>query len=147
MSSENGINLLSAKAGVHAHDQNVVEHGEHVIEQVDTRCRIEDHARLHAVVANVLDGAMQMDAGFVVHADPVSPRFGEGGDELICILDHEVAIERQLCDLAQRLHDRWPKRDVGDEVAVHHVDVNDSTAAALGGSDIFRQPGEVCRQY
>ena len=40
-----------------------------------------------------------------------------------------------------------PERDVGDEVAVHHIDVNDRTAAALGCSDLFREPCEVCRQY
>jgi hypothetical protein len=32
-------------------------------------------------------------------------------------------------------------------MAVHHVDVNDSAAAALGCSDAFREPREVCRQY
>jgi hypothetical protein len=42
-----------------------------------------------------------------------------------------VAIERQRRDGANGLDDRRPKGDVGDEVAVHHVDMHDG-AAALG---------------
>src|ERR1700733_2987825 len=88
-----------------------------------------------------------MDTGLVMDADPVGASLGEGGDEVVRILDHEVAIERQFCDSTQRLHDGRAERDVGDEVAVHHIDGNGRPAAALACSHLFREPCEVCRQY
>jgi hypothetical protein len=78
----------------------VVEHGEHIVEEIDPGSRIEDHAGLHPMIADVLDGAVQVDAGFVVDPDPIGARLGEGGNEIVGILDHEVAIERQSCDFA-----------------------------------------------
>ncbi len=41
------------------------------------------------------------------------------------------------------LHHRRPEGDVGDEVAVHDVDVDDGAAAALGCRDFVGQMGEV----
>ena len=41
-------------------------------------------------------------------------------------------VEGQRRGLAHGLHDRRADREVGDEVAVHHVDVHEAGAAALG---------------
>ena len=43
----------------------------------------------------------------------------------------------------QRLHHRRADGDVGDEVAVHHVHVNQIGAAALDGGDVAPERGEV----
>ena len=82
-------------------------------------------------------------AGLVVHADPVGPGVGKGGDELVGVLDHQVAIERQAGGLAQALDHRGADGDVGDEMAVHDVDVDDGAAAALGRGNLVGQVGEV----
>ena len=44
---------------------------------------------------------------------------------------------------ADRLHHRRPEGDVGDEVAVHDVDVDGARAAALGGGDVLAEAREV----
>jgi len=54
----------------------------------------------------------QVDAGFVVDADQLAPA-REGRDEVVRVLDHKVAVERQFGDLAQGLYDGEDKRDVG----------------------------------
>jgi hypothetical protein len=41
------------------------------------------------------------------------------------------------------LHDGRAEGDVGDEVAVHHVHVDDGSAAALGAGDLVGEVGEV----
>ena len=64
---------------------------------------------------------------FLVHRNPVGARIGERRNVLVGILDHQVTIQRQLGHLAQRLHHRRPDGDVGHEVAVHHVHVQQAT--------------------
>ena len=82
-----------------------------------------------------------MAAGFDLDGDHVGAGFGEGGDELVGILDHEVAVEREGGDGADGLDDGRAEGDVGDEVAVHDVDVDDGAAAGGGAADFV---GEVC---
>ena len=56
----------------------MMDHGQDIDDEVDPRGRIEDHARLHAVVKDQLQRAVQVRAGLVVDADPVGARLGEG---------------------------------------------------------------------
>ena len=74
--------------------------------KVDPRGRIQDHARLHAVMNDQLERAVQMRAGLVVDADPVGSGLGKRRDEFIGVIDHQVAVERQVGGLAQALHHR-----------------------------------------
>ena len=91
----------------------------------------------------MLDGTVEMAAGLVVDADPVGSGIGKRGDEVVGILDHEVAIEGQACGLAQALDDRRAEGDVGDEVAVHDVDMDDGSATAFGCGNLVGEVREV----
>jgi hypothetical protein len=88
-------------------------------------------------------GFVQMAAGLVVDAHPVGPGLGKGGDELVRVLDHQVAVERQMGHLAQALDHHWPNGDVGHKMAVHHIHVDDGSAAPAGRGDLIRQMGEI----
>ena len=81
-----------------------------------------------------------------MHRDHGSARVGEGLDVAIRLHDHEVNVERKLRHVANRPHDRRSDSDVRDEMAVHHVDVNQIGASALGGCDRLAERGEVCRK-
>ena len=87
-----------------------------------------------------------MAAGLVVDADPVGPGVGKGGDEFVGVLDHQVAVERQVGGFAQALDDRRPDGDVGHEMAVHDVHVDDGAAAALGSRNFLGQVRKIRRQ-
>ena len=81
-----------------------------------------------------------------MHADPVGPGIGKGGDELVGVLDHQVAIEGQVGRLAQALHHRRPEGDVGHKMPVHDVHVDDRAAAPLGRGDLVGKPRKIRRQ-
>jgi len=138
-----GNEFLAAEAGVHAHDEDVVNHGQNVTQQQDRRGGIEDDAGLHVVIGDVGEGAVEVGAGLVMDADPIRAGFGEGRDEVVGILDHQVAIEWKLRRFAQRFDDRWAEGDVGHKVAVHDVDVDDGAAAFFGRRDGVGQVSEV----
>ena len=80
-----------------------------------------------------MESAVEVNAGFLMDGDPVDASFGEGGDKSVRPFDHEVAIEGDLGGLAKRRDYRWADRKIGDEVAIHDVDVED------GGSAIDRR--------
>ena len=58
-----------------------------------------------------------------VHRAAVRPGVGEVLQVAPGLGHHQVAVEEQRRVAAQRRHHRRPDRDVGDEVPVHHVDV------------------------
>ena len=139
-----GQELLSAEAGIDAHDEDMMHHRKDFREHFDRRGGIEDDAGEHAMIQDQLQGAVQVAAGFDLDRDHVGAGFGEGGDVLVGILDHEVAIEREAGDGADGLDDGRAEGDVGDEVAVHDVDVDDGAAAGGGAGDLVGEMREVC---
>jgi len=62
--------------------------------------------------------------GLQVHDQQVGARLDKSPRIAVRLLDHQVHLEGQPRQLAHRLHDLRPERKVGDEVAVHHVEVN-----------------------
>ena len=89
---------------------------------------------------------MQVRARLRVNSDDVGPGLGEVGDKGIDRRDHQVHVERQLGMAAQRLDHLGPDGDVGDKVAIHHVDMDVVRAGARDRPDLGAQTGEIRRQ-
>ena len=113
------------------------------LDRGDRRRRVQHDAGLGAELLDLRDRAMQVREHLDMHGHHVRARVDERLDVAIGVRDHQVDIERQLGRLAQRLHDRHANRDVGNEVAVHHVDVHLVGAAARGGGDLGAEIREV----
>ena len=135
---------LPAEAGVHAHEEEDVDLLEVREHRFDRRLGVVGEPDAQAELAHRREERPRV-AELDVHGAPVGTRVGEVLEELPRIVDHEVTIEVEVGALAQRLHDRWPDREVGHEVAVHHVDVEE---VRLGGDafDVVGELGEVGRQ-
>ena len=78
--------------------------------------------------------------------DPVRPRLGEGVDVLFGILDHQVDVEGEFRGFPDRGDEPRTDREVGDEMAVHDVDVNPVRPCRFDGRDLFAEPTAVRRQ-
>jgi hypothetical protein len=70
-----------------------------------------------------------MHAGFLVNRNPVRAGVSELRNKQIGIFDHQVTVDWNLNYLAKRSHDRWSNCDVRNEMAVHHVHVQNGSAA------------------
>jgi hypothetical protein len=83
--------------------------------------------------------------GLDVDRDVVRPRLDEVGDVPFGPFDHEVHVEHGLGRqrLAQRGDDHRPEGDRRDEVAVHHVAVDQPRACGHDLLDLRSEPGEV----
>src|SRR5579883_2668096 len=88
-----------------------------------------------------------MPAGFVMDADPVCSGVSKCRDVLVWIFDQQVAVKRQICGFAKRLDHRRPERDVGNEVTIHHIHMDDAAAAALCRCDLVGKAGKISRKY
>ena len=93
-----------------------------------------------------MQGSIEMPAGFLVHRYPVDSGFGKCGNEVVRILNHQVAVQRQLGNLPQRLHHRRPDREVGNEVPIHNIDMDDAGSASAGGDHLLAQPRKISRK-
>src|ERR1035437_1697450 len=84
-----------------------------------------------------------MAADLLLDGVQIGASLGEGGDEGVGVLDHQVTVEGQLGDRPQRLDHGRAEGDVGDEVAVHDVDMDDGAAAALSRGYFIGKVREV----
>ena len=90
--------------------------------------------------------AIQMYARLLMHRHPIRPRVSKGRDELVRVLDHQMAIERQFCCFAQRLYNRRANCEIRNEVSVHDVDMNDTRATLGCGAYLFTESSEISRK-
>jgi len=64
-------------------------------------------------------------------------------DEALRLLDHEVTIEDLLGHGSQGRDHGGTDRQVGDEVAVHHIDVDEVRARFVDRSDLLAKAGKI----
>jgi hypothetical protein len=139
-----GNEFLAPKTGIDAHHQNVMDEVEDFRKRFDRRGGIENYAWLAAVRSNEVKRAVEMYASFLMDRDPVGARFSKFRDEVIGMLDHEMAIKRNLEVFAQTGDHNRADSEVGNEVAVHDVEMEDGAAAfdgLLGVSGKLREIG------
>ena len=93
-----------------------------------------------------MQGAIQVRTGFLVNGNPIGAGRREVGNEQVRVFDHQVAIEGQIGNFAQRLHKRRSHGEIGDKMPVHDIHMDDGATARGGGANLVRQMGEIGRQ-
>ncbi len=137
---------LPAEARIHRHHQDLVEIAEHRLDVRRRRRRIQHRAGTRAALADLRERAVQVRTRLDLHADRRGAGPREVGDVLLGLDDHQVHVERKLRRALHGLDDDRTDRDVGDEAAVHHVDVHPVGAGLLDRRDLVGEAAEVGRQ-
>ena len=78
--------------------------------------------------------------------DDVGARFAEIVDVLLRLDDHQVTVERQFRQPAQVADDLRSPGEVGNEAAVHRVEMQRVRAGRLDHGDLPGDVGEVGRE-
>ena len=145
--SQGGVDEgLATKPRVHAHDKDMVNERKNLIDGVDRSAGIYNHSGLAPVRRDEAKGAIKMDASFLVDGDPIGSGFGERPDEFVRSFNHKVTVERHPGDLAERSYNRRSDRNIGDEVAIHDVHVENGRSALDGRLRFRAKPSEVSRK-
>ena len=79
--------------------------------------------------------------------DDVGARLGEGGDQPVGILHHQVYVEGHAGQRTDPLNDGRPETEVGYENAVHDIEMDHVGAGAFHKSDFVSQMGEITGEY
>ena len=114
---------LAAEAGIDAHDQDHVSVLDDVFEHRDRRRRVQRDAGPCAERADVRQQALRVEGRLEVKGDDVGAGLAEVFDVAFRLDDHQVGVERARRQLAQVADDLGSPGDVGDEAAVHDVEV------------------------
>ena len=110
------------------------------------RGRIEDQPRLAAVIADERQGAVDVVGPLGMEGDEIGARLGEVGHQAVDRTHHEVHIDGDGDVGADRLADQRADGEVGDEMVVHHVEMQQIGTSGLHRPDLLAEPGEIGRQ-
>src|SRR2546421_594648 len=87
---------LAAKARVDAHDEHEIDLVENVLEYLERGCRIEGQPRPAARRLDQAQRPIHVRRGFGMEADQVGTGGGEGVDERIHRLHHQMHVQRRV---------------------------------------------------
>ena len=84
---------------------------------------------------------LHVHRGLGVESEHAGARVGELAEVALGMLHHEVDVDGQVGEPAQRADQRRAERQIGHEVPVHHVHVQPLGAAFDGTLDLLPQAG------
>ena len=135
--------FLSAEAWVNAHQKHHVYIADDVFQHTYRGRRVEGNSCLHACCMNLLDGAVQMSAGLVVHVHHHGTELGSLLNVIFRVLYHKVDVEGLGAHLAYGFYHREAERDVGHEDTIHHIEVEPVGLTLVNHLYITLQVNEV----
>ena len=138
-----GDELLSAEAGIDGHDEHEVKVAEHFVEHDIGCARVDGDAGFHASFVNLLDAAMQVVACFLMHGHVFGAVGGNLFDPLFGMDNHHVDVHGLANDGLKGGHHWEAEADVGDEGAVHHVEMKHVGFTLVEHLDFAFQVGEI----
>ena len=89
---------------------------------------------------------MKVGHGFDVDAHPVGTRVGEGIDEVVGVLDHQVHVDGKPGRGPETFHEGRAHGEVRHEVPIHDVGMDETRASGFGPGHFFGEPREVGRE-
>ena len=137
--------LLPAEPRVDRHHQHEIDEVEHVGKVARGSRRVEGNAGRGAERCDVGQRAVEVGACLGVHDQALATGAHVLRSHRIGSQDHEVSFERQRRVLAGRGDHVGSERQVGDELAVHHVPLDPVDAGGFESGDLVAQLGEVGR--
>ena len=140
-----GQKALTTESRIDAHDQDEVDVGQHVLQHALVGMRIETDPGSLSALANLRQGSLEVRTRFGVDGDYICARVGICIDGALWLDNHQVHIHRFGGRPCSRLHHGWADREVGNEAAIHHVNVDPVGSSRLNGSDLVRQAPKICR--
>ena len=139
-----GYECLPAESGIDGHDQDEVNFREEMFDKFGGGSGVEGDSRLHFHFADGARQAVGMAGGFRMKSKGRGPGIGERADEIFGVFGHQVDVEeRARGGLAQGGAQGRAESEVGDELIVHHVQVQPVGAGGQGAPGVAAELGEV----
>ena len=137
---------LASEAGLNRHDQNHVAQLDEGCDGCERCTGIDDQPEVETRVGSPFGHGCGVGYGLDMDGDQVGAGFRQCFQVGRWVADHEMAIQGELRRFPQRSDDRYPERDVRNEVAVHNVDV-EHVHVVLNAGHLCTEFGEVGGEY
>ena len=137
---------LTTESGIDAHQEQQIEVGHYLLDQRQRARWIERKTSHHPPFPNRRQVPLHMDRRLRMEGEHAHAEVGVLGDVPLRLHHHEVHIEGRVGELPERLDERGPKREVGDEAPIHHIDVQPLRATGQGRFDLFTELSEIGRE-
>lgn len=124
-----GDEALAAETRIHAHDEDHVHDVQHMPDVCKRSCGVDCHGGLYTKFCNLVQQAIQVVGGFGVDANEVGASLCKFAHVVFGIGNHQVAIQRKACTFLDAGRNARAKADIGNEMTVHDVQVNEACAA------------------
>jgi len=138
-----GDEFLAAEAGVDAHDEDGVDVLEDIAEEFDGGMGVEGDAGFHAEGVDLLEVAVEMATGFEVNSKAIGTGFPECFGITFGFFDHEMDVEDLVGCFAKLFDDGEAVADVGDEAAIHDVEVEPFGVAVVEHFAFIFEPEKI----
>lgn len=142
-----GDEALAAETRIHGHDEDHVNDVQHMLDVRKRGCGVDGHSGLYAKFCNLVQQAVQMVSGFGVDANEVCAGLSKFSHVVFGVGNHQVAIQGEAGALLDAGGNARAKADVGDEMTVHDIQVNEACAAVFDSLEAVTQFQKVCVQY
>lgn len=129
------LKRLSSKTGLYGHRQYYVDGVDEWLHVFYRRIRIQDDARLRSELSYTGEGSGDIVVRFHMDRDLVGSRSNKGFDMLVRVVEHEMNIEEKRRLRAEVFDDLRTESEVGNEVAVHDIDVQPLDPGRFGCID------------
>ena len=138
--------LLMSETRVDRHDQYLIDVGQDLFQHSPRRSRVDRHAGALTQTLDAVNGAMQVSVAFPMNEKRVGACLDKLIEEKVRRRDHQVRFEGKPRYSPERMDNRRSHREVGNEVAIHDIDVNPIGAGPLRLGHLLSQMAEICRK-
>ena len=135
--------FLSSEARIHGHQHHQVQITNDFLQRGNRCVGIQRHARHHSFCLDLLDDTVEMDAGFIVDIHDFRAERLDFCNEFLRLHNHQMHVQRFAGVLSHCLHDGKAERDVGNEDAVHDVQMKPVAVAFVHHVEVALQIAEV----
>ncbi len=122
---------LAAESGLNGHDEDEIDLFEIRDDLVGGGVGIDRDSGEAFGAADLLEGFEDRVFGFGVDGDEIGAGFGEGVDVEMRVVEHQVDVEKEFRAFAKGGDGGGAEGEVGDEMAIHDVDVEPAEGKLL----------------
>ena len=134
---------LAHESGIDRHAEQLIDFLEQRMGVLHQRHWIDRHGTAAAHFLHQRHRPLRVVVGLEVNDEGIGAGLDEGPRVTVGLLDHQMHLDGQPGQLAHRLHHVGAKGKVGNEVAVHHVDVDDIDLRRLQSLHFLLEIAEV----
>ena len=124
---------LPAEAGLHGHDEDEIDFPEIGLDRLGGRAGVENESVFATEPTDEREQGAVIEFRFDMETHELRAGFDEGFGVALRLGKHEMDIEEKPGDLRAQLGDHLrPEREIGDEMAIHDVEME---PGGVGGGD------------